>query len=337
MASSKALSIAFVGLGKMGSGMAKNLAAAGHSLSVFDIDAGSTRAVADAVSGSAAVSPSEAVTMALERGSTEGRAPVVVSMVPNDEVIEAVVGGEGGILEGLGGAPADTSLMHVSCSTVSPFTSRQLSEAGKLGNGSELVHISAPVFARPDGVAAKQAYFPVSGGDAAARGLATQVLEPTCSKVFDFGDDPGAANVVKLCGNYMIASSIQSIAETLALAENSGLDRSEVMNMLNSTIFDCLIHKGYGQRVAERDHVPGGFSLELGLKDVTLVNETARRTGVPMSVGSVLQNRWLAAHRKGYGELDWSAVALTTTEDSGVDIEGDLERLHKSVEEAKRN
>jgi 3-hydroxyisobutyrate dehydrogenase-like beta-hydroxyacid dehydrogenase len=99
------------------------------------------------------------------------------------------------------------------------------------------------------------------------------------------------------------------------------------MTMLNSTIFDCLIYKGYGQRIAERDHKPGGFALELGRKDVDLVLDTARATGVPMNIGSVLHDRWLAAQSKGRGALDWSAVALSTSEDSGIDISPILDDL----------
>ena len=251
-------------------------------------------------------------------------------------------------------------------------------------------------------------------------------------------------------GNYLIASSIQSIAEAMALAEKNGLDRVQVdrvqpgsriqrpnppfqssdpppsllpavsypllpsptlshplppsptlsyplapsrtlshslqvMNMLSSTIFDCLIYKGYGQRVSERDHKPGGFALELGLKvrargrvacvcgrlsihverrtirrwelltctrrrwlnsrmpttpspsrqDVALVKDTAARSGVPMPVASVLHDRWLAAYAKGRGEVDWSAVALSTSEDSGVDVSAALAKAMRAVEEEK--
>ena len=85
----------------------------------------------------------------------------------------------------------------------------------------------------------------------------------------------GAANVVKLGGNFLIASAIEAMAESLALAEANGVDRVAMMEMLNSTIFDCLIYKGYGQRVSERDHLPypdAHFALELGLKDVSLVS-----------------------------------------------------------------
>ena len=130
----------------------------------------------------------------------------------------------------------------------------------------------------------------------------------------------------------MIASTIQSCSEALSLAEKSGLDRTDVMTMLNTTIFDCLIYKGYGDRVAARSHVPGdplvgpGFQLELGLKDISLALSAAHKVGAPMPFASVLHDKLLAAKSKGRGKLDWSAVALETSEDAGVDVSRALPR-----------
>lgn len=132
--------------------------------------------------------------------------------------------------------------LHVSCSTVSPFTSRALAAAH---TARGVGFVGAPVFARPDGVEKKQAYFVVGGTGACAIEAAKPILLATGSQVFEFGrEDAGAGSVVKLCGNFLIASAIESIGEALALAENQGLDRVEVINMLTATIFDCLIYKG---------------------------------------------------------------------------------------------
>lgn len=144
--------------------------------------------------------------------------------------------------------------------------------------------------------------------------------------IFRFGEDAGAGNVVKLCGNFLIASAIEAIGEALALAEKSGLERQAVMTMLNSTIFDCLIYKGYGDRVAARSHVPGeplvgpGFQLDLGLKDVTLALDVAHKAAAPMPLASLLHDRFLAASARGRGKMDWSALALSNAEDAGVDV-----------------
>ena len=117
----------------------------------------------------------------------------------------------------------------------------------------------------------------------------------------------------------MIASAIESISEALALAENNGADREVVMDMLSSTIFDCLIYKGYGERVSQRLHMPRdtNFALELGLKDVDLVLDTARKSNTPMPLASLLQNRYIAAYNAGLGDMDWSALGLTVSHDAG--------------------
>ena len=127
-------------------------------------------------------------------------------------------------------------------------------------------------------------------------------------------------------GNFLIASTIESCAEALSLAEKSGLDRADVMTMLNSTIFDCLIYKGYGDRIARRSHVPGeplvgpGFQLELGLKDVTLALDVAHKVGAPMPFASTLHDRFLGSLAKGRGQMDWSAIGLAVSEEAGVDV-----------------
>lgn len=113
------------------------------------------------------------------------------------------------------------------------------------------------------------------------------------------------------------------------------LDRSQVMDLLSSTIFNCVIYKGYGQRVANRDHRPGGFSLELGLKDVTLVSDAARQAQVPMPFLSVLVDRYTSARAKGRAALDWSAIGLNAAEDAGIDVSADISRNARDVAEGR--
>ncbi len=188
-------------------------------------------------------------------------AHTVLSIVSNDAALEAVVHGERGLLSGM-----RPGAVHVGCSTVSPHTSRRVAAAHAAAGHA---YVSSPVFARPDGIASRTATFVVSGPRQHVDAV-KPLLQLTSSAVYEFGEDPGAANVVKLCGNYLIAASIQSIAESMALAESNGVDRAAVMSMLSDTIFNCLIFRGYGHRVAHRNHKAGGFSLDLGLKDVSL-------------------------------------------------------------------
>merc|ERR1712113_561977 len=186
-------------------------------------------------------------------------------------------------------------------------------------------YISSPVFARPDGMKRGESTIPISGGTETIRkDVVKPILLNTSTAVYDFGDDVGAANVVKICGNFLIASAIESMSESFTLAQKNGVDRVKFKEIMTETIFDCLIYKGYGQRVSEFDHVPyedAHFALELGNKDVNLVMDTANKSNVPMPFASMLHDRYLSAMSKKRDKLDWSATALSMAEDAGYDVE----------------
>jgi len=119
---------------------------------------------------------------------------VVISVLPNDDVLKTVViDPNNGIMAGMNDTSHDS--LHVSVSTVSPDTSRAMARMHEKAGHS---FVGAPIFARPDGVRARQGSF-VLGGDRRAVSRATPILQTTCD-VWDFGEDAGAGNVVKLCG-----------------------------------------------------------------------------------------------------------------------------------------
>ncbi|CAE7266939.1 yfjR, partial [Symbiodinium pilosum] len=292
--------LGFIGLGKIGSGMVINLIKGGESLIVFD----PSSAAAKAVEGEAAKAVASIAEVAHD-------ARVVFSALPDDNVLQAVSSELLPKLAARGDRP-----IHVSCSTVSPSISRALSEAHA---EKEVGFVSAPVFARPDGMRRGEATFPVSGPDW-AKETVVPLLKKTALGVHDFGEDAGAANVVKLGGNFLIAAAIQSMAEASALAESYDVDREKFISLMSSTIFDCLIYKGYGHRVAARDHHPypdAHFALDLGSKDVSLVHSAAAQARCPMPVASLLRDRFVASQNSGRGKLDWSAVALKASEEAG--------------------
>jgi len=294
----------------MGSKMVENMKRDGRHLLVYDASPDVTKKVACCPEIKAASSVEQIA----------NSCDVVFSMLPNDKAVSSI---SEQLLNG------SNNTYHISCSTISPVTSRSLAkEYEKRGK----VFIASPVFARPDGIAKRQATWLVAG-DSKGRAVASELLN-SAGKVIDYGPDVGASNVVKLCGNFLIAASIEAISESMALAEKHGVDRVAVMNMLSSSIFDCLIYKGYGQRVSSRDHRPGGFSLALGLKDCSLVNEAARQADVPMPFLSVLLDRYTASKAKGRSEFDWSAIGLAVAEDAGIDISKDLSR---TIEDVKKN
>lgn len=311
--------LGFVGLGKIGSGMLINLTKAGASIVAYDADAGALQSVADASGGT--------VTAAASAAEVARKADLVISALPDDRVLAAV---SSDLLPALAES-GRSNVVHVSCSTVSPQISRDMA---KEYTDRKVGFVAAPVFARPDGMRRGEATIVVSG-PAWAKARAVPVLERTSSLVKDFGEDPGAANVVKLGGNFLIAAAIQSMAEAAALAESQGVDRVEFISLMNSTIFDCLIYKGYGHRVAARDHFAhpdAHFALDLGSKDVALVQAAAQQSRCPMPVASIIRDRFVAAQNAGRGKLDWSALALRASEDAGsTEVGPALEALLASV------
>jgi len=291
--------IGFIGLGSMGSAMASSLLKAGYALPVYN----RTRSKAEPLAAKGAHmanSPSEAVTPG----------GIVVTMVANDSALEEIVMSSG-FLERL-----SPNGIHLSMSTVSPETSRKLAKL-QAEHGS--AYVAAPAFGRPEAAANRQLWICVSGPHAAKERV-QPVLKALGQGLFDFGDDPGAANIVKLCGNFMIVSAMEAMAEAFTLAEKSGLNRSAVFDMLTHTLFTAPVYQNYGKFIAEKRHTPVGFRQRLGLKDINLVKDVAEQAVMPMPLASLLHDRLLAGVAKGRGDMDWSALELDVLENAGLEL-----------------
>ena len=232
-------------------------------------------------------------------------------MLSNDAALDAVTFGPDGFSERLGAGG-----LHISMSTVAPATSRRLAQE-HAERGS--LFLSAPVFGRPEAAAAKKLWI-CQSGTAEAKMRARALLDALGQGVHDFGDDPGAANVVKLSGNFLILSAIEALAEALAMGEKSGIERQTLAGFLGQTIFSCPIYQNYGRILADRAFEPAGFKLELGMKDVRLVREVAEDAMVPMPLADLLHARLLAGLANGRGELDWTAMELSTAGDAGLAV-----------------
>jgi 3-hydroxyisobutyrate dehydrogenase-like beta-hydroxyacid dehydrogenase len=290
--------IGFIGLGAMGSAMAGNLIAAGYRLDVYNRTA-SKAAPLVARGAHLCERPFDA---AHARG-------ILVSMVADDASLEHLVMSEPSIAERL--APGG---IHISMTTVSPSISRRLAKYHEQC-GSALV--VAPVFGRPEAAAAKRLWICTSG-PAEAKEKARPVLEAMGQAIFDFGEEPGAANAVKLGGNFMIAAAMEAMGEALAMVEKCGVDRVAAMDLWSKTIFSCPVYQGYGAAIARRLHEPAGFRLPLGMKDVDLALKAATEVAAPMPLASIVHDRFVTAIAKGRAEMDWSAVALCASDDAGL-------------------
>jgi 3-hydroxyisobutyrate dehydrogenase-like beta-hydroxyacid dehydrogenase len=290
-------SIGFVGLGNLGTPIARNLVAAGFPVTVYNRTAEKTRTLAEA-GAKVAQSPAGVATPG----------GVVITIVSDDRAVEEVAGDALLAALGRGG-------VHLSLSTILPATSERLA-ASHAKHG--VAYVAAPVFGRPEAAAARKLWICTSGPDAGAKARVRPVFDAIGQGVYDFGDAPGAANVVKLAGNFMIHGLLEVMAEASALGEKNGIPREHLLRFFGQTLFNAPVFNNYAQRVIAADYDKVGFTGRLALKDMRLALETAGASATPMPVLSLLRDRYLAAIAKGEGELDASALALGAGEDAGL-------------------
>jgi 3-hydroxyisobutyrate dehydrogenase-like beta-hydroxyacid dehydrogenase len=204
--------------------------------------------------------------------------------------------------------------LHVSSSTISVELSRRLTEV-HAGRGQRFV--AAPVFGRPDAAAAGR-LFVVAGGEAEAVEAAAPLLDAIGQRTFVISDKPQGANLVKLSGNFLGASVIESLGEALALVAKGGIDQRRYLEFLTSTLFDAPIYKTYGELIVGGRFAPAGFAAQLGQKDIRLALAAAERLHVPMPLGSLLRDRFLTLMAHGGEQLDWSAIGRLPAADAGI-------------------
>jgi 3-hydroxyisobutyrate dehydrogenase-like beta-hydroxyacid dehydrogenase len=290
------MEIGFIGLGQMGSGMAANLIKAGHHVTVYNRSPGKVEALA-----AQGAEPARSVAGAC-------RGDVVFTMLADDEAVAGVTFGQDGILGSL-----RTGATHVSSSTISIALSDRLTGA-HIGAGQR--YVAAPVFGRPDAAAAAK-LFVVAAGEPEAVQSVSPLLEAIGQRTFTVSETPKAANLVKLSGNFMIASVIESVGEAMALVAKGGVDKHQYLDILTSTLFGAPVYKTYGGLIASENFEPAGFAAPLGQKDIKLALAAADELRVPMPIASLLRDRFLTLLANGGERLDWSAVGSLPAWEAG--------------------
>jgi 3-hydroxyisobutyrate dehydrogenase-like beta-hydroxyacid dehydrogenase len=279
----------------MGAPVAANLLQAGFGLRIYNRTA-----------AKAAPLTAKGATLAGSASGVAEAGGIVITMLADDRALEEVCLPSGSFVERLG--PGG---IHLSLSTISPETARRLAEHHAR---HQVAYVASPVFGRPDAAAAKRLWV-CSSGPAAAKQRVQPIQSAIGQGLFDFGEDVGSANVVKLCRNFLVAASIETLAEMLTLAEKAGVSKKAVAEMIGK--FSPL-HSGYANQMVEQRFDPAGFRLTLGLKDINLIMDVASASCTPLPLGSLLRDRWVSAVAKGRGDLDWSAIALNVSEDAGI-------------------
>jgi 3-hydroxyisobutyrate dehydrogenase-like beta-hydroxyacid dehydrogenase len=288
--------VGFIGLGHMGAGMARNLIKAGHEVTVYNRTPDRSAALA-AAGARVAGTVAEAC-----------RGEAVMTMLANDNAVECLVLGRDGVLDSL-----RSGALHVSSSTISVALAEHLSqEHGKHGQR----YVAAPVFGRPDAAAAAQLIV-VAAGEKTAIEAAGPLLQAISRKVFVIGDAPQAASLVKLSGNFLNASVIESLGEAFALITKGGIDRGQYLEILGS-LFNVPAYNIYGALIASGRFEPAAFAAPLGQKDIRLLLAAADTLGVPMPLGGLLRDRFMTLIAHGGGRLDWSAIGALAARDAGL-------------------
>ncbi|GCE09699.1 NAD(P)-dependent oxidoreductase [Dictyobacter aurantiacus] len=260
--------IGFIGLGNLGLPVATNLLKAGYALHVYNRTADKAQSLV-AQGAQLAERPADVVTSG----------GIVVSLVWDDTALESVVMSDG-FLERLG-----PGSIHIAMSTVLPETSKKLA-AIHAEHGC--AYVEAPIFGVPQAAVARQLWIPFTGPQIAKERVRPILEAMGAQGIFDFGEEAGAANIVKIAGNFLIVSAGRSVGEALTMAKKNGVDPKAVIDMLTSSLFNAPIYKSYGKRIAEQGEAFGQNPIPL--KDIGLFKKTAQRIEEPTPIANTLHD-----------------------------------------------
>ncbi|MCD0419794.1 NAD(P)-dependent oxidoreductase [Rubrivivax sp. JA1024] len=278
------MDIGIIGLGAMGRGMARNLAAAGHRVKAWNRSGGTI----------------EGVTM-VDTPVDALQGDVALTMLSDDAVIRSVLLDSGAL------SKANKSLVHVVTSTISVAFARELVDVHA---NAGIRYVSAPVLGRPDVAAAGQLNI-LAGGPADAVEAVRPVLEVIGGKIWDMGTEAPTANAAKVACNMMITMAIEAMAEGVVLTEANGLPRERFFELILGTLFGSRSYQVYSAIIAEGKYQPG-FKVVLGLKDLRLATEAAEQAGRELPMLGAVHRQMAETVASGQGERDWAAMAEYT-------------------------
>jgi 3-hydroxyisobutyrate dehydrogenase-like beta-hydroxyacid dehydrogenase len=293
--------IGFVGLGRMGAAMAANLAASGAHVTAY-------------VRRPDQMHKLEALYLKPTTDFTKlFECNVVISMVPDDDAAREIVFGRNetgvvGLAQGL-----MPGAIHLSMSTISTKAASQLAgQHAHHGQG----YVAAPVFGNPTAAKARQLFIIAAGAPADVE-RCRPLLADIGQQTFVIGTDPADANLFKLLGNMMTATTLETLGEVAAVIRKRGLDPKPFMDLMTSTFYGGRVHRIYGDKIAGESY-EAGFIMPLALKDVRLALTEAENAGVPMPSVGVVRDRMITGIAHGYAELDWTALGLVAAEEAGI-------------------
>jgi 3-hydroxyisobutyrate dehydrogenase-like beta-hydroxyacid dehydrogenase len=291
----KSMKVGVVGLGLMGSGIARRLANTGHAVTVYNRD----RSKAEQIKG---------VKIAASPKDLASACDFVITVVTDFDAVREVMLGESGISRSRGRpVVADASTIAPS---QSHYCAQELWKAG-------IAMLGMPVMGGP-AAAETGDLIPVVAGDRQAFDKVRPVIENLGKQIFYIGERDGAANAVKLALNLNIALIATAVSEGITLARASGIDPAMFVKILNSTYFKTGLSEKKGPKMVENDFAPS-FHLKNMLKDLELATGAAQQAGIVLPVTTMAQQMFRAANNTGLAEKDYTAICAFLARINGME------------------
>jgi 3-hydroxyisobutyrate dehydrogenase-like beta-hydroxyacid dehydrogenase len=292
------MNVGFVGLGRMGSGMAGRILEGGHDLVVYDV-----------VAQNAAIAAAAGARVATSLAELCAGRDVVVTMLAEDAAVYAVVFNEGGLRDSL-----PEGAVHLAMGTYGIGTIRELA-AAHAAVGQTLV--AAPVLGRPDLAASGQLGIVMAGpADALAR------CEPLFAVIgrltFHAGTNPESASAIKLANNLVLLCAIQAMGEAFSLVRKYDVQPQVLYDVMTEGLFSAPAYKVYGKIMVDESYARAGSTIALNLKDANLIIGAGDLARVPLPSGNTFRDRLLSAIAHGDADKDVAALALEQARASGL-------------------
>ena len=293
------MKVGFIGLGRMGQGMAGRILAAGHDLLVSDPTPVQTTSLEEA--GAVAVDSAAAATADRD---------VVISMLPSDQVLSIVLNGDDGLI-----ANMPPSCIHMASGT---HGVPAINAAAEAHAGADQTFIASPVLGRPD-LAAEGLLKVVPAGPAEAIDKLVPILEVISQQIFRAGESQQSAAAVKIANNFVLGCAIETMGEALSLVEKLGVEPQMFFEVMTQGLFSAPAYEVYGKFIVDKNWDSHGATAVIGLKDADLALEAAEAADVPLPSTHIWRDYLKSAIERGEGDLDWAVMAREQARASGLE------------------
>jgi len=292
--------VGFIGLGRMGKGMARRIFSGGHDLVVYDVVREQTAEFAAA-----------GAHVASSAGEVCREREVVVTMLVEDATVSEVALGKGGMRDSL-----STGAIHLAMGTYGVATIRALARAHA---EARQILVAAPVLGRPDLAAAGQLGIVVAGPAEAVREC-EPLFQVLGRRTFEAGTKPEAATSIKLANNLALGAAIVAMGEAFSLVRKYGVEPQVLYDVMTDGLFaGAPAYQGYGKTMVDHTYDQVGSPVQVGIKDANLISAAADIARVPLPSLNIYRDRLLGAIAHGDGNKDQAVLAREQGRACGLD------------------